>query len=318
MVYKSFNTSSSIKSSHKLIRFFIVAGLLTFSLLVLFNYGMHTFLNPKNNNNEETPLSNIDVASGENSEEISAKPSRIDFQPIINDFVNSTGGKKGLLVYDLDRDEMVGSYNTNETFSTASLYKLFVVYEGYRRVEAGEWNAEEKVGATSHTILECLDLSIRESNSYCAESLWNMIGREELNRIIDADFDIYNTNVSNLISTPEDILSIMKLFYTHSDVKSVELITVMKDSFLNQPATNYNWRQGLPSGFSQANVYNKVGWDYNPETLSWTIYNDAAIIEFPEDNRHFIAVVMTNNIPYEKISEFGDNLEKLYFSSNQS
>ena len=82
-----------------------------------------------------------------------------------------------------------------------------------------------------------------------------------------------------------------------------------------QPITTYNWRQGLPSGFSKANVYNKVGWDYNPDGGYWNIYHDAAIVEFPETNRHFIVVVMSNKVPFSKITNLGKQIEGYYYSS---
>ena len=66
--------------------------------------------------------------------------------------------------------------------------------------------------------------------------------------------------------------------------------------------------------YERANVYNKVGWDFNEEENCWNLYHDAAIVEFPEQNRHFIVVVMTNRVPFEKITEFGANLESFYFS----
>lgn len=240
------------------------------------------------------------------------KPPKIDFQPLVDEWVGSISGNKSVLIYDLERDEVVGAYNATESYSTASLYKLFVVYEGYRRVQAGEWQGDSIAGSTGHTIVECLDLSIRESYSPCAETLWGMIGHDELDRIIETEFGITNSDISSLVSNPEDIMQIMKLFYTHSDIVDETLVAKMKDSFLNQPTTTYNWRQGLPSGFSRANVYNKVGWDWNGK--SWNIYHDAAIVEFPELNRHFIVVVMTNQVPYQRIREFGTKIENLVLS----
>ena len=127
------------------------------------------------------------------------------------------------------------------------------------------------------------------------------------------NFGIVNSNISGLLSNVNDILAIMKLFYNHPDFDREDLIATMKDSFLNQPPTTYNWRQGLPSGFTRANVYNKVGWDYNPNGY-WNIYHDTAIIEFPEQDRHFIVVVMTNRVPFQKIREFGTNFENYYYS----
>lgn len=246
----------------------------------------------------------------ESPEIVDVKPGKIDFQPVIDEWIKNTNGDKSILIYDLDRDEVAGGYNANKKYDTASLYKLFVVYEGYRRLETGEWQASDKVGGTKHTILECLDLAIRESNSECAENLWAMIGYDELEEIVEEDFDIHETIVEGLLSNVKDITKMMKLFYEHPDIKDETLVTRMKDSFLNQPKTEYNWRQALPSGFSDAvNVYNKVGWDFNKEGNYWNIYNDAAIVEFPEKDRHFIVVVMTNEAPYQQIRKLGTMIE---------
>ena len=219
------------------------------------------------------------------------------------------GGNKSVLIYDLKRDEVVGSYNTKESYNTASLYKLFVVYEGYRRVQSGEWKTDDQAGATGYTIAKCLDLAIRESHSPCAETLLGYIGYEELDRIMQMEFGITDSDISHLVSNPEDIMKMMKIFYEHKDITDEGLVAQMKDSFLNQPTTTYNWRQGLPSGFKKANVYNKVGWDYNPDGGYWNVYHDAAIVEFPESDRHLIVVVMTNRVPYQKISQLGSMIE---------
>ena len=259
-------------------------------------------------NVQETPVE-------EPAEEQKIEYKEINFQPVIDSFAKSVGGNKSVLVYDLEREELAGEYNISEKYTTASLYKLFVVYEGYRRVENHEWEPNEKAGSTGHTVLECLDLAIRESHSPCAETLWSKIGRTELDNIILNDFKITHSNISNFISTPEDILEILKIFYKHPDISDEKLLARMKDSFLNQPETTYNWRQGLPSGFKTASVYNKVGWDFNPNGKYWNIYHDAAIVEFPEDNRHFIVVVMTNRVPFQKITQFGTSLENYYLEN---
>lgn len=266
--------------------------------------------------NEEPPVEvaedNVAKESAYVSPEITeVKPEKIDFQPVVDEWVKSVSGNKSVLIYDLDRDELAGSYNTKEDYNTASLYKLFVVYEGYRRLESGEWQADDLAGSTGHTVLECLDLAIRESYSPCAETLWAEIGYDELDEIVKTDFGIINSDISVLTSNPEDIMKMMKLFYDHPHIKDEALTARMKDSFLNQPKTTYDWRQGLPSGFSDAvNVYNKVGWEFNENGNYWNIYHDAAIVEFPEKDRHFIAIVMTNKVPYQQIRKFGSMIEE--------
>ena len=261
---------------------------------------------------EDTGSSN-EVSTPDNKTSKSS-PTKIDFQPVVDDWANSTSGDKSIAIFDIDRNELLASYNIDKQFDTASLYKLFVVYEGYRRVQSGEWGGDEPAGQTNKTILRCLDLAIRESNSTCAEAIWGMIGRKELDKIVHDEFKITHTDIPALTSNANDITSIMKMFYQHRQITDDKLVEQLKDSFLNQPTTEYDWRQGLPSGFEKANVYNKVGWDYNSEEKNWNLYHDAAIIEFPDDNRHFIVVVMTNHIAPKKIAELGRSIEAKYLN----
>ena len=241
---------------------------------------------------------------------------KIDFQPVIDEWVNEIGGNKGVAIYDLDLGEMVGTYDANEQYNTASLYKLFVVYEGYRRVESGKWSADDLAGATGYTIAECLDLAIRESYSPCAEVLWDKIGVDALDEIVVNSFGIKDSIISDFVTTPEDIVQIMRIFYKHVDICDESMLAQMKDSFLNQPETEHDWRQGLPSGFSDVvAVYNKVGWEYNENIGRWDIYNDAAIVDFLDQNRHFVVVVMSNDVPYQKIRDFGTMLEEHFYKS---
>lgn len=231
----------------------------------------------------------------------SSTPEKIDLQTTIDDWEDTITGTSSVLIYDLDRDEIAGAHNSSENYNMNSLYKLFVVYEGYQRILKGEWNQDDT--------LECLDLAIRESNSVCAEELWAKIGEEELDDIVKNQYKIANTEVSSFSSNSEDITSIMKLFYYLPKNQSEPLAKRMKDSFLNQPVTTYDWRQGLPNGFKEANVYNKVGWEYNADLGVWETYHDAAIIEFPTINRHFIIVVMTSHVASEDISRLGSLIE---------
>lgn len=239
----------------------------------------------------------------------------INLQSVVDNWVKSVGGKKGIIIYDLELNNIIGQYNTNKKFATASLYKLFVVYEGYRQIQRGLFDSNETAVGTNHTVLKCLDLAIRESDSSCAEAIWDMIGQDRLDKIVQNDFGIPNMVVSDLEATPTEIMQIMKLFYNHPDIKDEMLLDKIQDSFLNQPATEYNWRQGLPSGFSdKVDVYNKVGWDWNGK--SWNIYNDAAILNFRNEGRQFIVIIMTNSIDYHQIRDFGTQIEKAFYDQN--
>ena len=164
---------------------------------------------------------------------------------------------------------------------------------------SGEWSLDNYG--------KCLDLAIRESNSACAEKMWAKIGRAELDKIVRDDFGILDTKVSSLSSTPADIAEMMKLYYRGDDF-SEEIREKIFDSLLNQPVTKYDWRRGLPAGFTsgQAKVYDKVGWE--AANGYWRLYHDAAIVEIK--GRHFVVVVMTTNAKsHHEIAKFGAMLE---------
>lgn len=251
---------------------------------------------------EESKLSDLNLAA---------------LQSVVDNWTATNKGDSSVIIYDLDQDMTLVSHEPGKKFNTASLYKLFVVYEGYRRLSNGEWSSDTSVSGTGYSVLECLDLSVRESYSPCAEALWSKIGHDELQTIIQEEFGIKSADIKNLSSDSNGILSIMKMFYEHDDIND-SYIERMKDSFLNQPTTTYNWRQGLPSGFARANVYNKVGWDYNADGGYWNIYHDAAIVEIPETDRHFVVIVMTSHVSDSAIKNLGESLENIFYNGYPS
>ncbi len=237
---------------------------------------------------------------------------QIDLQPVVDNWTKSVGGTKSVLIYDPITNKTIASYNPEQRYNTASLCKLFVVYEGYLRIENGTWNGEDYI-MRGKTRYACLDLAIRESNSPCAESLWNEIGHAELDRIIKEEYGITNSLISSLTSTPGDILKIMQMYYKHEKFSDGVWNTI-KDSMLNQPVTTYDWRRGLPKGFSnRVDVYNKVGWKWG--NRDWDIYHDAAILDFKELDRKFIVVVMTNHVASQKIAELGTAIENAVYAA---
>ncbi len=286
--------------------------LITFLLLIIAIGGLSVKLFNERAEQEVETAETTEVEADSSASEIADAdvenetklPAKIDFQGVVENWAAGAGGKKSVVIYDLDRGETVGEYNADATYNTASLYKLFVVYEGYRRVENGEWQRTDPAGRTGKTILQCLDLAVRESNSACAETLWSLIGHDTLDEIIAQDFGIVNSDISSLVANATDIAKMMQIFYEHPDIKDAELVATMQDSFLNQPVTTDDWRKGLPSGFpAGVKVYNKVGWDWNGK--SWNVYHDAAIVDFPEQNRHFVVVAMTSEVANKKIAELG-------------
>lgn len=248
-----------------------------------------------------------------------AKPEFINLQPTVDEWLAGVDGNVGLMVYDLDHNQVAAEYNANEIFNSASIYKLFFVYDGWRQIEAGNDDEAEVFVTTSDkgalTLESCLDLMIRESYNGCADPMRADTERFARAEALATELGLQNTSSAGLYSSAADLVELLKFYWQHSDLSS-ETWAKIQDAMLNQPPTTYNWRQGLPSGFSDAAlVYDKVGWNYNGSR--WTIYDDAAIVEFPEQNRHYIIVVMTENFRTpEPLVRLGQMLESTIISDN--
>jgi hypothetical protein len=258
-------------------------------------------------------------------------PEKIDLQLALNQWVTSqpAAANSGVLIYDIDNDEVVARHNEDVAFRIESIYKMFVAYEGYYRVDKGQWDGTKTVfnwgdyQNRPYTINLCLDHMIRFSFSSCAEALWSWIGHDNLQAAYN-EKGFKNTSIQGLTSTPSDLTKLYQQFWNHNDL-SENSWKKIKDSMLNQTAPasagyNYarNWRQGLPSGFNTAVVYDKVGW-LGDGNGNWTYYDDAAFLVFPEVEknkdgekkleRHYIMIALTKNTSPKELVKLGRKIE---------
>ena len=285
----------------------LVAGA-TFAMFKLTNVKPE---NQEKNNPEVVSAKSLDDSGDEDEE------AKIDLNPIITNWLGtfSRDVKKSVMVYDLDKDEVVGNFEENTEFETASVYKLFVAYEGYKRVDNGQWSSsDESFGGM--TTLECLDKMVRESHSGCAENLLSKIGEDDLDAILRTNYGLEQTSVSGLKTTAADMVKFLKIINTHKEISN-ESFARLSDSMLNQPAIELDecngpcdFRSGLPAGFSKdVKVFNKVGWAWNG--AFWTVYDDVAILECPKSGRRFAMVVLTSGLQEQNvISRLGEMTEE--------
>lgn len=241
------------------------------------------------------------AASDSDTADQPTTPALIDFQPLLGQWVADTRRSSqidlGVMIYDLDHQTVVGSYQPDTVFNSASIYKLFYAYDGYREIAAGRDSADAYFITTADkgdlTLGACLDLIIRESYNGCADPLRSDPDRTARVEALISDLGLTNTTNAGLYSSARDLTRLLQLYWEHPDL-TADQWTAIQDSLLNQPPTAYDWRQGLPAGFTTAEVYNKVGWAWNGSY--WSVYNDAAIVVFPEQQRHYLIVVLTEGI----------------------
>ena len=263
-------------------------------------------------------------------EETPKTPTKIDLQYTVDSWVGSQPNAKNseVLIYDIDNDAIVARHNEDTPMYIASIYKMFVVYEGYYRVDHNIWDGEASVGlgknydGNQFTYNTCLDYAIRYSYSPCAENLWAKIGHDSLQAIYN-EKGFKNTNIQGFSSSPSDLLKLYQMFWKHSDLSEASWEKI-KDSMLNQTAPNnaydnmkQNWRKGFPSGFATAKVYDKVGW-WGDGNGHWNYYADASFVVFPETKnsdgetvpgRNYIMIVLTAKTDPSELVKLGRSIE---------
>jgi hypothetical protein len=132
-----------------------------------------------------------------------------------------------------------------------------------------------------------------------------------------------DTTIAQSISTPTDLMKLYQMYWKHTDL-SKDSWAKIQESMLNQVAATkdltyaQNWRMGMPSGFSTALVYNKVGM-YGVGT-TWVRFSDASFLVFPEveknkdgegkPERHYISIVLTKNTDPKEIVKLGRKIEE--------
>lgn len=294
----------------------LVLDILSIILVAGATYAIFRLTAVKPENREENnPAVVSDLPSDEDDLE---KPDELDLSNVVREWAShyTFGPDAGIKIYDLDKQRIVAELNPYETYNSESLYKLFVAYKGYQMLDTGELSAETTVAG--QTLKTCLDRMIRESYSPCAEALIALIGASNLDNIIRTEYGIPGSSVVNYTTNASDMVDMMRIYYAH-DGLSNENVAQLKDSMLNQPNSNPEltcgtetygcaWRGGLPSGFTKAKVYNKVGWSYNGSM--YVSYHDVAIVEFSEFNRHFAIALLTKNFADANGSkEFGAMVE---------
>jgi beta-lactamase class A len=220
----------------------------------------------------------------------------IDLQPTVDGWADKQSGRASVVVYDLANNKTVASLDPDRQYFTASLYKLYVAYVGYQKIDDGTYSADEPY-LGSYTRAGCLDKMIRESYSPCGEKWWNELGKEAVTAKM-RDYGLKNTSLTGLYTSASDAVAILRLLYKGTDLTKASRAAYL-DSMKDQPAL---YRRGLPSGFSKSTVYDKVGWNGQVE------WHDAAIVTLP-GGRSYVISVLTQNVGSSQIAALGRAIE---------
>lgn len=287
MQYMNNRQTSSGRNNGRLLKIFSVIFLL--GLLVV---GFYVW--KPNNTNVATEG---EIVAGKKDKAATPKEdlSLPNIQPVIDQFIESNPGTYAIKVTDLS-GKSLAEVKGDKQFFAASIYKLYVAYVGYQKIDDGTFSFEDPY-LSGYTRGRCLDAMIRDSYSPCAEKMWDELGKEELTNDMKL-LGLTNTSLTGLTTSANDAAIILKKIVTGEGL-SEKSQNAYLDSMKEQDP---KYRRGLPSGFKQSIVYNKVGWNLDQE------WHDTAIVELA-NKKKVIVSVFTDGVGYKKIATLGAKME---------
>ncbi len=233
----------------------------------------------------------------------------INLQPVVDRWVSSYSygfAEAAVEIFDVDYNRVVAGYRANAVMYPRSLYKLFYVYDAYAQIDAGIDSPDQEY-INGRSLGQCLDIIIRYSDNPCAEK---MVDNDpprlaRVGQLINT-LGLSNTQANGLKTSAHDISLLLQHYYRHPEWSNNSW-QEFRSSALGQ---SWNYRKGLPSGFTTATVYDKTGFGYGSGGVN--VYNDAAMVEFLTGSgvRHYIVVAMTTNpTSYSLLTKLGTMLE---------
>jgi beta-lactamase class A len=233
--------------------------------------------------------SEAEVAEAANKAAVAAEAAEI--QSVLDAFSARYPGQFGIVTTDL-KTGASANVNANQQMVAASLYKLFVGYGIYKKVDAGELKLSSTAKGSSLSVRDCLYKMITISDNDCGYSLGSMVGWAKL----DADLKglgLTQTKVNNYISessgavnsdkqtSAADVSLFLTRFY-RGELLSKES-TAAYTEVLKATTMNTWLASGLPSG----TVFgHKTGALYN-------LVHDAGIVYGA--NGDYLLVVMSRD-----------------------
>ncbi len=202
-------------------------------------------------------------------------------QQLLNDFAagQSAGGHFNIVVKDL-KTGLTASINPDQSFASASLYKLFVAHKIYRQIDTGQLTYGAGAGSgTGRNIQGCLDIMITVSDNGCGNALGNILGWGKQNTGLKAD-GFNGTNLATLQQTnARDVAILFERLYqgTLNSPNSNEAFMTL----LKRQRVNNRLPIGLPAG---TQIAHKTGDLYD-------VIHDAGIVYGPKTD--YLVVVMS-------------------------
>lgn len=289
MEYSRFNNGmyeSNKNHTHKKLKIAL------FCLVVVFSGSLWLFFNRQK---AYSPSQPAEEKKNETVVVVS-EPKLPNIQSTIDEFTANHPGEYAVKITDL-KGISLAELNSDEQFFTASIYKLFVAYVGYQKVDEGVYNLDDPY-VNDYNRGKCLDAMIRDSDSTCGETMLDELGQSNVTAKME-EYGLKSTSLSDFLTSAEDVAIILQKIATGTGL-SKESQKAFLDSMKTQDT---KYRLGLPAGFKSTTVYNKVGWNLDQE------WHDASIVELANGQKVIVSV-LSSGAGYKNMALLGSAIEK--------
>jgi len=217
-------------------------------------------------------------------------------QALLDYWSQSHGGQYGIVMRQLSGGNISASVNANKQFRSASVYKIYIAYVVYTKVNAGQLSMKADVG-NGKNVASCLELMIVRSDNGCGIALGNKIGWGANNGMLHAKGFGSTTLVhGGHLTTAQDTATFL------AQLQAGALTHSAYDGSLLSMFGRQIWRYGIPAGSPGMHVANKLG------TVAG-FNNDVAIVYHPRGT--YILTVMTYGSSFGSIRELATQVAAL-------
>jgi len=208
-------------------------------------------------------------------------------QNTLQNFANQYPGQIGLVAIDLD-DGASGTANASAQMVSASLYKMFVAYGIYQKIDSGELTAQNNVPAMGESVGDCMQAMIEVSDNDCGKTLGDMVGWQALDarlktlgltNTLTNNYDASGNVQGDKLTTAADVATFIRQLYAGtllSKTSTADFIDLLKKDQVNDRLPT-----GLPDGTV---IAHKTGDLYD-------VMHDAGIVYGPKGT--YLVVMMT-------------------------
>lgn len=216
----------------------------------------------------------------------------------IAEWADAQPANYGIVVRELGGEMRMAEYQADRSMTTASTYKLFLVYAFLHAVEQGDvaFDRQLPIGYSAEA---CIDRLLLRSENDCAYDLGNTVGWDAIDLLLP-QYDYTATRLNNYDATGQT---------TYADKKSSArdeallmerlangtLLDAGHTEMILSRLKQQIWRERVPAGVPDGTVVaDKPGW-------LGGVQNDAAIVYGPEST--YVIVIMSDSNSTAPLSE---------------